>query len=239
MSVIEMLRQNIGHTISRRKYAMTKPSNTASFERIVEWAYGTLPEKVRNLPDFPGIQVADEPPVEMFEKMSKRGNWLPGTELLGCYSGVSRTKRQHNMVPTSPELIFVFRGPILRCSKGNLPAEVKQVVWHEVAHWLGHDEGEVKELGLSLSFRDIQRDPVESEAATAVSQQRFHDTTETDNDVNVRLRCLKCYSTDVTSRELDKPLANAASSLSDPIVVHAKICTCNSCGYEWDDEDDL
>src|ERR1700691_1469265 len=51
---------------------------------------------------------------------------------------------------TSPELIFVFRGPILRCSKGNLPAEVKQVVWHEVAHWLGHDEGEVKELGLSL-----------------------------------------------------------------------------------------
>ena len=92
----------------------------------------------------------------MFEKMSKQGNWLPGTELLGCYSGVSRTKRQHNMVPTSPELIFVFRGPILRCSKGNLPAGVKQVVWHEVAHWLGHDEGEVKELGLSLSFQTFR-----------------------------------------------------------------------------------
>jgi hypothetical protein len=26
---------------------------------------------------------------------------------------------------------------------------------------------------------------------------------------------------------------------SDPIAVHAKICTCNSCGYEWDDEDNL
>jgi hypothetical protein len=34
-------------------------------------------------------------------------------------------------------------------------------------------------------------------------------------------------------------LTNAASSLSDPIAVHAKICTCNSCGYEWDDEDNL
>jgi predicted SprT family Zn-dependent metalloprotease len=119
------------------------------------------------------------------------------------------------MVPTSPELIFVFRGPILRCSKGNLSAEVQQVVWHEVAHWLGHDEGEVKELGLSRSFRDIPRDPLESEAATAVSQQRLPDTTETDDDVNVKLRCLKCYSTDVTSRELHKPMTIAASSLSE------------------------
>jgi hypothetical protein len=38
----------------------------------------------------------------------------------------------------APDLIFVFRGPILRCSKGDLRAEVKRVVWHEVAHWLGY-----------------------------------------------------------------------------------------------------
>ena len=25
----------------------------------MEWAYNTLPEKIRNLPDFPGIQVGD------------------------------------------------------------------------------------------------------------------------------------------------------------------------------------
>jgi predicted Zn-dependent protease with MMP-like domain len=166
---------------------MTEPSNPSSFEKIVQWAYSTLPGKIRNLPDFPGIQVADEPPVEMLERMSKRSNWLPGAELMGCYSGVSRTKRQHNLVQISPDLIFVFRGPILRCSKGNLPAEVKQVVWHEVAHWLGHDEGEVKELGLSLRFRDIPRDPLESEAA-AVAQQRFPDTK--DDEANQKLRCL-------------------------------------------------
>jgi len=46
-------------------------------------------------------------------------------------------------------LIFVFRGPILRCSKGDLRAEVKQVVWHEVAHWLGFEtEEQVEALGL-------------------------------------------------------------------------------------------
>jgi predicted Zn-dependent protease with MMP-like domain len=49
----------------------------------------------------------------------------------------------------APDLIFVFRGPILRCSKGDLQAEVKRTVWHEVAHWLGFEtEEQVKALGL-------------------------------------------------------------------------------------------
>ena len=170
--------------------------------------------------------------------MSKRRNWPRGTELLGCYSGVSRTKRQHNLVQTAPDVIFVFRGPILRCSKGNLPAEVKQVVWHEVAHWLGHDEGEVKELGLSLSFKDIAgRHPLESEAPGAVLQQRLPGATEKEEEENQKPRCIKCYSADVTCHEGEKPLSYAGANLFDPITVHVRSCTCNSCGYEWDDED--
>ena len=218
---------------------MTEPSNTASFEKIVEWAYSTVPEKIRNLPDFPGIQVADEPPVEIFERMSKRRNWAPGTELVGCYSGVSRTKRQHNLVQTSPELIFVFRGPILRRSKGNLPAEVKQVVWHEVAHWLGHDEREVKELGLSISFDDIPRDPLESGAPDAVLLRSLPEAVEKEDEENQKLRCIKCYSADVTCHEGEKPLSYAGANSFDPttVTLHVRGCTCNSCGYEWDDED--
>lgn len=164
-------------------------------------------------------------------------NWPRGTELLGCYSGVSRTKRQHNLVQTAPDLIFVFRGPILRSSRGNLPAEVKQVVWHEVAHWLGHDEGEVKELGLSLSFEDIGRDPLESGSPDAVLQQGLPEAVEKEEEENQKLRCLKCYSAEVTCRELDKPMTSYAAWLTDPLSVHSKICTCNSCGHEWDDDD--
>ena len=104
---------------------MVYTNNAETFEAIVEWAYSTLPQKIRDLPDF------------------------PGAELLGLYSGVYRTEQRNNVLRMAPDLIFVFRGPILRCSKGDLRAEVKRVVWHEVAHWLGHDEEEVKELGLS------------------------------------------------------------------------------------------
>jgi len=144
------------------------------------------------------------------------------------------------MVQTAPDLIFVFQGPILRCSKGNLPAEVKQVVWHEIANWLGHDEGEVKELGLSLSFKDIVHDPLESEAPITATQERL-DTVEKEEEANEQPRCIKCYVSDVTCHDVEKPLSYPEANSFDPITVtvHARRCMCNSCRYEWDDEDNL
>src|ERR1700735_3343220 len=73
---------------------VAEATNSESFEEIVEWAHSTLPQKIRDLPDFPGIQVADEPP----EDVLKKRNWPRGTEMLGCYSGIYRTKRSLNQV---------------------------------------------------------------------------------------------------------------------------------------------
>src|SRR5258708_35790630 len=96
----------------------------------------TSPED-QDLPDFPGIQVVEEPPEDVLKDAAKRKNWPKGTEMLGLYSGVHRTERQHFQTRIAPDLIFVFRGPILRCSKGDLRAEVKRVVRHAGAQWLG------------------------------------------------------------------------------------------------------
>jgi predicted Zn-dependent protease with MMP-like domain len=224
---------------------MAAATDSETFEEIVEWAYSTLPQKIRDLPDFPGIQVVDEPPAEIFRDISNREKWRRGTELLGLYSGIHRTEPHYNRVRIAPDLIFVFRGPILRCSRGDLRAEVKRVVWHEVAHWLGHDEEEVKELGLatvSLGVEDVAHHPLESEAPKTLLQQRLPDTLDEAGAAEEQQpRCIKCYSAEVTCRELDKPLTNSGAWsgawLSDPLPVHAKIWTCNSCGYEWDDED--
>jgi len=98
---------------------------------------------------FSGIQVVDEPPADVLKDISNRKKWRRGTELLGLYSRIFRTKRSYTQLKYAPDLIFVFRGPILRCSKGDLRTEVKRVVWHEVAHWLGYEtEEQVKALGL-------------------------------------------------------------------------------------------
>lgn len=121
---------------------MREATGSETFEDIVEWAYSTLPQRIKDLPDFPGIQVADEPPEGYLETRARR------TELLGLFVGVSRAERQTYGLQKTPDLIFVFRGPIMRCSKGDLRSEVKRTVWHEVAHWLGYGERDMKELGL-------------------------------------------------------------------------------------------
>ena len=217
---------------------MAEATDSDNFDNIVEWAYRTLLPEIRKLPDFPGIQILDEPPGEMFERMSKTRNWPPGTELLGCYSGIRRTQREHNLVRFAPDVIFVFRGPIQRCSRGNLRAKVKRVVWHEVAHWLGHNEEEVKELGLSFGAEDGVVDPSDSEAAITAQQERLPNNAEKEEEADERLRCIKCYSDNVICREVDKPSSYAGANEFDPILVHVRSCTCNSCGFERDDEGD-
>jgi predicted Zn-dependent protease with MMP-like domain len=214
---------------------MVEATGSQTFEEIVKWAYSTLPRKIKELPDFPGIQIAEEPPVDVLKKIREKRNWPEGREMLGLYSGIHRTEPQLFLQRIAPDLIFVFRGPILRCSKGDLRAEVKQVVWHEVAHWLGHDEEEVKELGLSRGVTSQAQELPESETPITVSQLRHDD--EAEQEANEHLRCIKCYSTDVTCREVDKPASYAGANVFDPIILHARSCTCNSCGFEWDDED--
>jgi len=54
---------------------MADTTNSSNFEELVEWAYSTLPQKVRHLPDFPGIQVVDEPPAEVFAEMAAERKW--------------------------------------------------------------------------------------------------------------------------------------------------------------------
>jgi len=46
--------------------SMAPTPKPETFEEIVDWAYRTLPSKIRDLPDFPGIQVVDEPPAKIF-----------------------------------------------------------------------------------------------------------------------------------------------------------------------------
>jgi predicted Zn-dependent protease with MMP-like domain len=216
---------------------MPESPDSASFEEIVQWAYSTLPEKIRDLPDFPGIQVTEEPPEEVLRDIAKRKNWPKGTELLGLYSGIYRTQRQHFQTRVAPDLIFVFRGPILRCSKGDLRAEVKRVVWHEVTHWLGHDEEEVRELGLSASSPGIEntnREPPKREPRP----QTHNRTIDGLENGNQQPRCIECYSSDVTCHKVEKPLSYAgANPFMDPLTVDAASYRCNACGYEWDDED--
>jgi predicted Zn-dependent protease with MMP-like domain len=222
---------------------MSESIDAKSFDEIVQWAYSTLPQKIRELPDFPGIQVLDEPPKGVLKEISQRRNWPKGAEMRGLYSGVHRTERQHTQSRIAPDLIFVFRGPILRSSRGNLRAEVKQTVWHEVAHWLGHNEEEVRDLGLSSSKPQVEEatHEVSKNYTTGLLAPQTPEEKVHEEEVDQRARCIKCYSADVICHEIEMPLSYARPNPLDPIIVHtvhAKGWTCNSCGKQWEDDDE-
>ena len=63
---------------------MAGATNPESFEGIVEWAYTTLPQKIKDLPDFPGIQVVDEPPIGRIEGHIGQKAMAPGNRVVGA-----------------------------------------------------------------------------------------------------------------------------------------------------------
>jgi predicted Zn-dependent protease with MMP-like domain len=212
---------------------MVERTKSESFDELVEWAYSTLPREIRVLRDFPGIQVLDEPP----EAVTRRKG--PGKETLGLFSGIYRTQQRHDDVRLAPNSIFVFRGPIQRCSRGNLRAEVKEVVWHEVAHWLGHNEHEVEQLGLSsLSLPADDGTPCKPESIAPKPDPETTSLQVPDDELQEEsLRCVKCYSADVIRREVDKSVTSPGAWLREPVRIRMNVCTCRSCGHEWDDDD--
>jgi predicted Zn-dependent protease with MMP-like domain len=98
----------------------------ADFELLVSDALDELPEDIRDLMTNVAITVEDEPP--------------PGQPLLGLYEGIPWGKRGPYYAGALPDKITIYRLPLERISGGDperLRAEVRRVVYHEIAHHFG------------------------------------------------------------------------------------------------------
>jgi hypothetical protein len=84
----------------------------------------------------------------------------------------------------------------------------------------------------------MQVNSVDAEAAMALLEQPISGVDFATEGNDQPPRCPKCYSVDITFRELDKPMSTGAW-LSVPLPVHERVCECKSCDYQWDDEDNV
>lgn len=110
----------------------------AEFERIVEEALGSLPQRFADLVNNVAVVVEDEPSEEDREDLDY------DEELLGIYRGVPLTERSRND-PLLPDEIAIFRGPICRVahSREDAIAEVRETVIHELGHYFGLEDDEL------------------------------------------------------------------------------------------------
>jgi predicted Zn-dependent protease with MMP-like domain len=96
------------------------------FDQLVTDALDDVPDDIRGLMTNVAVTVEDEPP--------------PGENLLGLYQGVPWGNRGPNYSGALPDKITIYRGPLERMSGGDpdrLRAEVRRVVFHEIAHHFG------------------------------------------------------------------------------------------------------
>jgi predicted Zn-dependent protease with MMP-like domain len=104
---------------------------SAEFDALVERALRRIPRRFRKLLDNVALVVEREPP-------------RPG--LLGLYHGRPLTKRSVSDGFTMPDQITIYQGPHERMARGmeQLEQMVAETVWHEIAHYFGMNETQVR-----------------------------------------------------------------------------------------------
>lgn len=123
------------------------------FEKLVQEAVLELPFKIRQKMENVGIVIEDEPKPEQLIK----GGTRTGALLLGLYEGVPRTKRGFSYTLVLPDKITIFRNSIEAVASNNaeaIKAQVRETVWHEIAHHFGFSERQVQTLAHRRKSRE-------------------------------------------------------------------------------------
>ena len=116
------------------------------FEQLAHEAIATLPEPWRTPATQVVLRIEDFPADEMLEAMDLHDAF----ELTGLYEGIPLTEKSTADQPTHPDLIWLFRRPILDewCERGDVSIGelITHVVIHELAHHFGWTDAEIAEI---------------------------------------------------------------------------------------------
>jgi predicted Zn-dependent protease with MMP-like domain len=109
---------------------------------LVQGAYGRIPSRFRGRLKNVAMLVEAEPSAAQLAEAGVG----PGGTLLGLYQGRPLTQRSVFESFAMPDRITIFQGPHERLAHGeaHLKRMVEDTVWHEVAHYFGMDERQVR-----------------------------------------------------------------------------------------------
>ncbi len=112
------------------------------FDRLVAAAWARIPARFRKRLKNVALMVEAEPSAHQLA----RGRVRQGATLLGLYEGRPLTKRSVFEPFAMPDRITIFQGPHERLAQGpeHLAKLVEETVWHEVAHYFGMNELQVR-----------------------------------------------------------------------------------------------
>ena len=119
----------------------------AEFERIAEQVYEALPNAFKSKIENVRIVVEDLPGQELLRKVGVRSPY----NLLGLYQGIPLQYRNtgYGTYPVVPDTITLFKRNIESVAgQGTLLREkIREVLIHEIAHYFGMTEEEIRQAG--------------------------------------------------------------------------------------------
>jgi len=136
--------------MSKIDWSKQEAPSLAAFEAIADAAYRRLPDRFRALTGDLLIRIEDLPTDEVLDSMGIEAPF----DLLGLYSGVDLASKSVMDVTSVPDMVFLYRRPIL-----DYWAEHEEALGAVVTHVLVH------EIGHHFGLSDADMEHIESEAA--------------------------------------------------------------------------
>jgi predicted Zn-dependent protease with MMP-like domain len=131
-------------------WAGREAPSLAELETLADSAYRRLPDAFRKLTGDLVIRVEDFPTDEVLDAMRIESPF----DLLGLYTGVDLARKSVMDVTAMPDMVFLYRRPILDYWAEH-EETLGSIVTHVLVHEIGHHFG--------LSDADMER--IEAEAA--------------------------------------------------------------------------
>jgi predicted Zn-dependent protease with MMP-like domain len=119
-----------------------KAPSLAEFEVLASEVYARLPEKFRALCEGVIIRVEDFPSDEVLDEMGLESEF----DLLGLFQGVGLPFRSESAPVQMPNMIWLYRRPILDYwaeHEETLGAIVAHVLVHEIGHHFGLSDDDI------------------------------------------------------------------------------------------------
>ncbi|MFC2163546.1 metallopeptidase family protein [Acidobacteriota bacterium] len=114
------------------------------FEKLVDEALGSLPQDFKNRLENITVMVEDKPTTEVLRRMGIP----PDHVIFGLYHGVPYTRRGSFYGNIPPDVIVIYQDPIVQYSASDeeIKQRVQDVVLHEVGHYFGLDEKDLRKI---------------------------------------------------------------------------------------------
>jgi predicted Zn-dependent protease with MMP-like domain len=122
-----------------------KSPSLAEMETMAHEIFGRLPKTFRDLCQGVIIRVDDFPTEEVLDQMNAESEF----DLLGLFQGVGLPFRSNDDIARLPNLIWLYRRPILdywAAHEEALGDIVRHVLIHEIGHHFGLSDGDMEAI---------------------------------------------------------------------------------------------